>query len=235
MNPFREATIDLGAIADNVRHFRRLTGAEIIAVVKANAYGHGAAETAIAALAGGATRLGTATLDSYRGYTAQSRSQQPTHTWNTANLPTVDFGGRLAHPPDPDREVATALARIPDTTMAAVDDPWILDRQLRDLITAHQHLLDRQPPDRRRALAQASRDHEAAQTTLTAADAAVARTRRQLDDLAYGFFRNRFGEKRPAGKAGRYGLGDAHKEGSPEIIRRLWRGAGMKERANVIF
>lgn len=63
MNPFREATIDLGAIADNVRHFRRLTDAEVIAVVKANGYGHGAAETAIAALAGGATRLGTATLD----------------------------------------------------------------------------------------------------------------------------------------------------------------------------
>ena len=63
MNPFREATIDLGAIADNVRHFRRLTDAEVIAVVKANGYGHGAAEAGIAALAGGATRLGTATID----------------------------------------------------------------------------------------------------------------------------------------------------------------------------
>lgn len=61
--PFREARIDLDAIADNTRHLGRLTGAQIIAVVKANAYGHGAAGAAVAALAGGATRLGTATID----------------------------------------------------------------------------------------------------------------------------------------------------------------------------
>ena len=60
--PFREATIDLDAIADNVRHFRRLTGVEVIAVVKANAYGHGAAATAVAALSAGATRLGVAEI-----------------------------------------------------------------------------------------------------------------------------------------------------------------------------
>lgn len=60
--PFREATIDLDAIADNVRHFRRLTGVEVIAVVKANAYGHGAAASAVAALSGGAARLGVAEI-----------------------------------------------------------------------------------------------------------------------------------------------------------------------------
>ncbi|MGY1552921.1 alanine racemase [Microbacterium sp. A588] len=58
--PFREATIELDAIADNTRHLRRLTGTEVIAVVKANAYGHGAASSAVAALSGGATRLGVA-------------------------------------------------------------------------------------------------------------------------------------------------------------------------------
>src|SRR5690606_39587259 len=62
-HPFREATIDLGAIADNVRHLRTLTGVDVIGVVKADGYGHGAAAVATAALAGGATRLGTATLD----------------------------------------------------------------------------------------------------------------------------------------------------------------------------
>lgn len=62
MTLFREATIDLDAISDNVRHFRRLTGVQVIAVVKANAYGHGAAATAVAALAGGATRLGVAEI-----------------------------------------------------------------------------------------------------------------------------------------------------------------------------
>jgi alanine racemase len=60
--PFREATVDIDAIADNVRHFRRLTGAEVIAVVKADAYGHGAAASAVAALAGGAGRLGVAEI-----------------------------------------------------------------------------------------------------------------------------------------------------------------------------
>ncbi|WP_314645971.1 alanine racemase [uncultured Microbacterium sp.] len=60
--PFREATVEIDAIADNVRHFRRLTGVEVIAVVKANAYGHGAAAAAVAALAGGATRLGVAEI-----------------------------------------------------------------------------------------------------------------------------------------------------------------------------
>ncbi len=39
----REALIDVDAIAENVRHLRRLTGVEVIAVVKAEGYGHGAA------------------------------------------------------------------------------------------------------------------------------------------------------------------------------------------------
>lgn len=60
--PFREAVIDLDAIADNTRHFRRLTGVEVIAIVKANAYGHGAASTAVAALSAGATRIGVAEI-----------------------------------------------------------------------------------------------------------------------------------------------------------------------------
>lgn len=61
--PFREATIDMGAIADNVRHLRRLTSVDVIAVVKANAYGHGAASAAVAALSGGASRLGVADIN----------------------------------------------------------------------------------------------------------------------------------------------------------------------------
>ncbi len=62
MIPFREARIDVDAIADNVRHFRALTSVDVIAVVKADAYGHGAVTTAVAALAGGATRLGVADI-----------------------------------------------------------------------------------------------------------------------------------------------------------------------------
>ncbi|WP_288909281.1 alanine racemase, partial [uncultured Microbacterium sp.] len=37
----REATIDLDAITANVRHLRALTGVPVIAVVKADGYGHG--------------------------------------------------------------------------------------------------------------------------------------------------------------------------------------------------
>lgn len=58
----REATIDVGAITANVRHLRRLVGTEVIAVVKADGYGHGAARAAVAALTGGATRLGVADI-----------------------------------------------------------------------------------------------------------------------------------------------------------------------------
>lgn len=58
----REAVVDVAAIEDNVRHLRRLTGAEIIAVVKADGYGHGAVRSAVAALAGGATRIGVSDI-----------------------------------------------------------------------------------------------------------------------------------------------------------------------------
>jgi alanine racemase len=58
----REATIDVEAISDNVRHLRRLTQSEVIAVVKADGYGHGAVRSAVAALAGGATRLAVADI-----------------------------------------------------------------------------------------------------------------------------------------------------------------------------
>jgi len=53
------AEIDLDAITDNVRAFKRHVGpdVEVMAVVKANAYGHGAVPVARAALAAGATRL----------------------------------------------------------------------------------------------------------------------------------------------------------------------------------
>lgn len=58
-----EAVVDLGAVAGNVAHLRGLTRAEVMAVVKADGYGHGAVPVARAALRGGATWLGVATLD----------------------------------------------------------------------------------------------------------------------------------------------------------------------------
>ena len=58
-----EVRIDLDAIAGNVATLRAATTAEVMAVVKADAYGHGMVPVARAALAGGATWLGVVTLE----------------------------------------------------------------------------------------------------------------------------------------------------------------------------
>lgn len=57
------AQVDLGAIRDNVAALKGMAGrAEVMAVVKADAYGHGLVPAALAALRGGATWLGVAQL-----------------------------------------------------------------------------------------------------------------------------------------------------------------------------
>ncbi|HEY65189.1 MAG TPA: alanine racemase [Caldilineae bacterium] len=56
--------IDVNAVSDNVRLVQEIVGphVQIMAVVKANAYGHGLQQIAHAAVAGGATMLGVACL-----------------------------------------------------------------------------------------------------------------------------------------------------------------------------
>lgn len=57
------AVVDLGAIRHNVRLLREFAGsAEVMAVVKADGYGHGAARVGQAAIEAGASELGVATL-----------------------------------------------------------------------------------------------------------------------------------------------------------------------------
>ncbi|NIZ93615.1 alanine racemase [Kineococcus rubinsiae] len=65
-----EAVVDLDAVAHNAAALRSAVaggaaggGAQLMAVVKADGYGHGIVETARAALAGGATWLGVAHVD----------------------------------------------------------------------------------------------------------------------------------------------------------------------------
>ena len=62
LNPFepeRYALIDLDAVESNVRHIKSLIGdRSLIAIIKADAYGHGAPQIARAALAAGADMLG---------------------------------------------------------------------------------------------------------------------------------------------------------------------------------
>lgn len=63
--PLVWAEVNLSAIANNVRELRRITSptARLMAVVKADGYGHGANEVARTALAAGADVLGVARLD----------------------------------------------------------------------------------------------------------------------------------------------------------------------------
>ncbi|MDQ1732635.1 MAG: alanine racemase [Pseudonocardiales bacterium] len=58
-----EAVVDLSAITANVRTLAAGTSAEIMAVVKADGYGHGMVPSARAAVAGGASWLGVAMLE----------------------------------------------------------------------------------------------------------------------------------------------------------------------------
>ena len=58
-----EAIIDLGAIASNIKHLMAISGKPALAVVKADAYGHGLVPVAKQALQAGATWLGVALLE----------------------------------------------------------------------------------------------------------------------------------------------------------------------------
>ncbi|MCS5732913.1 alanine racemase [Herbiconiux daphne] len=95
-------TIDLDAVAANTRLFAERTAGELIAVVKADGYGHGAADVAATALANGASRLGVARLDEALALRDQGLSA-PIISWLTdarddAFAPAVDAGIELAVP-----------------------------------------------------------------------------------------------------------------------------------------
>jgi len=61
--PLVERTVDLGAIRRNIGRLRTASGRDVMAVVKADAFGHGAVEVATTAVEAGATWLGVATID----------------------------------------------------------------------------------------------------------------------------------------------------------------------------
>lgn len=91
--PTREAIIDLDALRHNVRRLRELTGvAELIVVVKANAYGHGAAAVARAAIEAGADRLGVADISEGVALRAAGITA-PVLAW--LHGPDADFGAAL--------------------------------------------------------------------------------------------------------------------------------------------
>jgi alanine racemase len=88
-----EAVVDLGAIAHNVRVLREHAGAaQVMAVVKADGYGHGATQVARTALAAGAAELGVATVDEALALRADGVTA-PVLAW--LHPPGIDFGPAL--------------------------------------------------------------------------------------------------------------------------------------------
>ncbi len=93
-----EAVIDLAAISSNTARFVDTTNAGVMAVVKADGYGHGAVPTAQATLAGGATWLGVCTIAEALqlrrgGITAPILSwlHSPGEPWESALCADVDL------------------------------------------------------------------------------------------------------------------------------------------------
>jgi alanine racemase len=81
-------TVDLDAIAANTRFFAACSPSELIAVVKADGYGHGALDAARTALANGATRLGVTSIEEALAIRAAGITA-PIISW--LNHPGADF------------------------------------------------------------------------------------------------------------------------------------------------
>ncbi|GAB7146278.1 alanine racemase [Mycobacterium riyadhense] len=109
-----EAVVDLGAIEHNVRVLREHAGnAQVMAVVKADGYGHGAVRVARAALAAGAAELGVATVDEALALRADGITA-PVLAW--LHPPGMDFGPALLG----DVELAVSSVRQLDELLDAV-------------------------------------------------------------------------------------------------------------------
>ncbi|GAB6901288.1 alanine racemase [Kineosporia succinea] len=104
------AVVDLDAIAANVRVLRGLAPtAAVMAVVKADAYGHGLLPSARAALAGGASWLGTAQISEALQLRAAGITV-PVLSWLT--VPGDQFAAAIEHHVDIGVSAPWALAEI---------------------------------------------------------------------------------------------------------------------------
>ena len=92
--PTPQAVVDLDAIANNIRVLKEHAGsADVMAVVKADGYGHGATRVSRAALAAGAAELGVATIDEALALRADGITA-PILAW--LHPPGTDFGPALS-------------------------------------------------------------------------------------------------------------------------------------------
>ncbi|HMS74303.1 alanine racemase [Gordonia sp. (in: high G+C Gram-positive bacteria)] len=87
------ATIDLDALAHNIGVLRETSGTGVIAVVKADAYGHGAVPVARAALAAGAEELGVAHVTEAL---ALRQAGIDAHITSWLHTPSTDFAAAVA-------------------------------------------------------------------------------------------------------------------------------------------
>ncbi|WP_083533876.1 alanine racemase [Gordonia desulfuricans] len=114
-NPALTATVDLDAIAHNVSVVRAASGADVIAVVKADGYGHGAVPVARAALEAGATELGVAVIGEALALRAAGLDA-PITAWLHTN--DADFGGAIAAGVDLAVSSRRQLGRVLDAARA---------------------------------------------------------------------------------------------------------------------
>ncbi|MDH3010313.1 alanine racemase [Gordonia alkanivorans] len=106
------ATVDLGAIAHNLDVLRTASNAAVMAVVKADAYGHGAVPVAKAVIAAGAAELGVAHITEARALRAAG-IDAPITAW--LHTPGADFSGAVT-----DRiEIALSSVAQLDAVVAA--------------------------------------------------------------------------------------------------------------------
>jgi AAA domain len=156
--------------------------------------------------------LATPALDHYRGYVGQSRSMQPTHTWNTIPAPDPDHGGRLVGDPGtPAEQVATAMHRAHPKTFAAIDDPHRIHRRYDQELAQHRRALAQRPPDPTQEL-------DAARSALQRTEASAAEARRFAERCEAEVATSRTGLRRltPGGRSQRADaearLAHAHRE-----------------------
>jgi alanine racemase len=113
------ARVDLTAIRDNVAVLRARAagGAEVMAVVKADGYGHGLVPSARAALAGGATWLGTALLEEALALRAAGITSPRLLSWLTG--PGERYGDAIAADVDLSASAIWAVREIAEAARIA--------------------------------------------------------------------------------------------------------------------
>jgi alanine racemase len=114
--PRTEAVVDLDAIRANVERLRAGTSAELMAVVKADGYGHGLLPSAHAALAGGASWLGVAFLEEALALRAAG-IEAPILSWLA--VPGEDLAVAVAAGVDLSASAPWAVAELVDAARQA--------------------------------------------------------------------------------------------------------------------